>query len=101
ESLSLGIVRVPGLTLQNYFYIGTVYLNSRIRLSGGMIKNVDSDGSGIINCGIKIPIGENGFLTGEGFYILADEKDREFSYLTEKRYEILLGCEIYFGTIEK
>ncbi|MGC8754846.1 MAG: hypothetical protein ACP5QJ_07530, partial [Thermosulfidibacteraceae bacterium] len=26
ESLSLGIVRVPGLTLQNYFYIGTVYL---------------------------------------------------------------------------
>jgi hypothetical protein len=91
-----GGVPFPGDTLVNYGYAGLVYSASTVSVSAGFMKNLDRDGSGMINGLVDYRVTGNQTAELAGYYVVSSGDDREFSALTAAVFEVTVSYKVQF-----
>ena len=86
----------PGDTLVNYGYAGLVYSDSSVSISAGFMKNLDRDGSGMINGLVDYRVTGNQIAELAGYCVVSSADDREFSVLTGSVFEVTLSYKVQF-----
>lgn len=85
-----------GELYQNYLYTGLTYYSLDFSVSLGIIKNIDNDGSGIINYLVNYPLNDESSLSLGGYLPFGRDVDK-FPYFTNKNHEIYLMLSVSFG----
>ena len=91
-----GETPVLGELYENYAYVGLTYYSLGLITSCGVIKNLDQDGSGMINYLLTYPLNNESTISLGGYLPFGRDVD-EFPYFIDRNYEIYLTLSIAFG----